>query len=80
MPLLPVVNPALQVHCPFDPQTPFSQLHVVGSLAIAGFKHLPEPLIPSSQVVQFAGHAWHLDPKNPDEQDSQDTPVKPGEH
>lgn len=80
VPSSPVVNPTLQVHCPFDPQTPFLQLHVVGSLATAGFKHLPEPLTPSSHVLQFAGHAWHLGPKNPKAQDSQDTPVNPEEH
>jgi hypothetical protein len=36
--------------------------------------------MPSSQVLQFVGHGWHLGPKNPDAQDSQDTPVNPEGH
>jgi hypothetical protein len=34
-----VVKPELQVHWPFEPQTPFKQLHEAGGFATEGFRH-----------------------------------------
>lgn len=45
-----------------------------------GCKHSPDPLIPSSQLLQPLGHGWHSDPKNPDAHDSQAAPVYPCGH
>ena len=56
------------------------QLQLEGLLEITGFKQIPVPVVPSSQVVQFDGQGWHLEPKNPGAQDSQDVPVKPEAH
>ena len=49
VPFVAVVHPALHVHCPFDPQTPFKQLQAV-ELVDCGTKQRPLPVIPSSQV------------------------------
>jgi hypothetical protein len=75
VPLLAVVNPALHEHCPLGPHSPLIHLHLAGSLAITDFKHLPEPVIPSSQLWQFVGQGWHWGPKDPDAQDSHEAPV-----
>ena len=75
MPLDAVVQPALHVHCPLAPQTPLGQLQAV-EVATVDVRHLPESEIPSSQVVQPAGHAWHGGPKKPYAQTSQDVPLK----
>ena len=80
VPLLAVVNPALHEHCPLEPHIPLRQLQLEGLLAITGCKQIPEPVIPSLQVVQFVGHGWHLGPKNPEAQDSHDVPVNPEAH
>ena len=72
VPLLLVVQPALHVHCPLPPQTPFRQLHDDGGLDTAGTKHFPVPVRPWSHVVQLEGHGWHVGPKKPDAQLSQD--------
>ncbi|KAF7794732.1 hypothetical protein EIP86_005870 [Pleurotus ostreatoroseus] len=79
VPLLAAVQPELHVHWPFEPQTPFKQLHAV-ELLDTGTKQRPLPEIPSSHVWQPAGHAWHVGPKNPEAQDSHDEPVKPAGH
>jgi len=47
---------------------------------ITGFKHLPEPVTPSSQALQFVRQGWHLEPKNPEAQDSHEAPVNPEAH
>lgn len=78
VPLVPAVHPGLQVHDPSDPHTPFRQLHVDGAFLMMGSRHRPLPVIPSSQVVQSAGHAWQVGPKNPGAHVSQDVPLKPG--
>ena len=78
VPLLAVVHPALQEHWPFEPQTPFKQLHV--ELVAAGTRQSPLPEMPSSQLWHPAGHAWQFGPKKPWAQDSHDVPVKPGGH
>jgi hypothetical protein len=80
VPSLPVVKPLLHAHWPLLPQTPFWQLHDEGELLTLGFRHLPVPVIPSSQESQFAGPAWHLGPKNPAEHVSHEAPVNPAEH
>lgn len=77
MPLAAVVQPALQVHWPFDPHWPFRQLQVAGAPVTTGTKHRPEPEIPSSQEVHPEGHGWQVGPKKPFAQDSQDDPVNP---
>jgi hypothetical protein len=46
VPLSAVVQPALQVHWPFDPHWPFRQLQLAGALATTGTKHLPDPEMP----------------------------------
>jgi hypothetical protein len=43
----------------------------------AGTKQMPDPEIPSSQVVQFRGQGWHFGPKNPSAQDSHRVPLNP---
>ena len=80
VPLLAVVNPALHEHCPLDPHSPLRQLQLAGSLAITSVKHLPEPLVPSSQLVQFCGQAWQVGPKNPESHESHKAPVNPEAH
>ena len=75
-----MVQPALHEHCPLAPQTPLRQLQADERLAVVDERQLPEPLIPSSQVVQPAGHAWHEGPKKPFAQTSQDVPLKPEGH
>lgn len=57
VPLVPAVQPALQVHVPSALHTPFKQLHVDGAFVMIGSKHRPLPVIPSSQDAQSAGHA-----------------------
>lgn len=44
---------------------------------MTGSRHLPVPVMPSSQVAQSAGHAWQVEPKKPFEQVSQEVPLKP---
>ena len=78
VPLSAFVQPGLHVHWPFEPQMPLRQLQVEGALLTMGFRHLPEPEIPSSQDAQPAGHGWHVGPKKPEAHDSHDEPVKPG--
>ena len=80
MPLDAVVQPALHEHCPLAPQTPFRQLQADERLAVVDERQRPEPVIPSSQVVQPAMHAWHEGPKNPFAQTSQDVPLNPEGH
>ena len=77
VPLSAVVHPVRHVHVPSDPHEPFSQLHVDGRFLIAGWRHLPVPVIPSSQDSQSAGHAWHVGPKKPFVQVSQEVPLNP---
>ncbi len=77
VPLLAVVKPSVQVQAPLDPHSPLIQLHVDGELDTCVTKHLPVPEIPSSHFVQLDGHAWQLEPKKPDAQDSHDSPRKP---
>jgi hypothetical protein len=77
VPLSAVVHPARQVHFPFDPHRPFSQLQIEGGLMTVVVKHRPLPEIPSSQDVQPLGHDWHVGPKKPDAQDSHEVPLKP---
>lgn len=78
VPFVPVVQPALQVQVPSEPHTPLRQSHVDGAFLMIGSRHRPEPVIPSSQVAQSAGHAWQVEPKNPGAQVSQDVPLNPG--
>jgi hypothetical protein len=78
VPLLLPTQPALHVHWPLLPHTPFRQLHDDGRLATVGIKHLPEPVRPWSHVAQLEGHGWQEGPKNPGEQLSHDWPVNPG--
>jgi hypothetical protein len=73
-----VVQPALHVHWPLVPQTPLRQLQAEEALAPVVERQRPEPAIPSSQVAQPAGHAWHEGPKKPFAHTSQDVPLKPG--
>lgn len=78
VPLEDVVHPGLHAHCPFDPHSPLRQLHVDGAFeGRVGTRHRPEPVLPWSHDGHPAGHAWHLGPKNPWAQDSQEEPVKP---
>src|SRR5882762_9940243 len=77
VPLLLVVQPGRQVHCPFDPHWPFKQLQLEGELLILAVKHRPVPEVPSSQEVQPLGQGWHFGPKKPDAQDSHEVPLKP---
>ena len=44
---------------------------------MTGWRHLPVPVIPSSHFAQSAGHAWHVEPKNPGEHVSQEVPLNP---
>ena len=80
VPSLPVVNPGVHVHEPLAPHTPLLQLQVDGASATVGIKHRPVPVMPSSQVVQPVGHAWHVGPKNPEAQVSQEVPLNPVWH
>jgi hypothetical protein len=77
VPLSAVVQPARQLHCPFDPQLPFWQLQLEGGLMTVAVKQRPLPEIPSSQDVQPLGHCWHVGPKKPAAQDSHEVPLKP---
>ena len=79
VPFVPVVHPALQIHCPFDPHAPFKQLHDAGASGTSGARHLPEPEMPWSQEVQLAGHGRQDGPKKPEAHDSHDAPVNPCE-
>jgi len=72
VPLLLAVQPALHVHWPLLPHTPFRQLHDEGGFKTAGTKHFPEPVKPWSHVAQPEGHGWQDGPKNPGAQLSQD--------
>jgi hypothetical protein len=51
-------------------------LQLDGGLVTAAVKHRPLPEIPSSQEVHPPGHGWHVGPKKPDAQDSQEVPLK----
>ena len=44
---------------------------------MTGSRHLPVPVMPSSHDWQSAGQAWHVGPKKPFEQVSQEVPLKP---
>lgn len=77
VPLSALVHPALQEHCPFEPHTPFRQLHDEGGFKTGAERHRPVPEIPSSQDVQPWGHGWQFGPKNPWAHDSHEDPVKP---
>ena len=57
VPLSAVVQPALQVRCPFEPHSPFKQLQVDGRLLTIDTRHRPDPEMPSSQDEQPPGHA-----------------------
>lgn len=80
VPLSAFTNPALHAHSPFVPQTPFRQLHVAGAFFTGESRHLPDPAIPSSHDVHPASQLWHVAPKCPGAQVSQDEPVNPGRH
>jgi hypothetical protein len=43
---------------------PLRQLHAAEALALVEERQRPVPDMPSSQVVQPAGQAWHEGPKN----------------
>jgi hypothetical protein len=70
----------MQVHCPLEPHSPLIQLQLDGGFVTIGDKQRPVPDNPSSQEVHPEGHAWHVGPKKPVAQDSQDEPVKPLGH
>lgn len=66
------------MHCPFEPHTPFKQLHDDGGLLTVGTKQRPLPDMPSSHDEQPAGHAWQFAPKKPLAHASHAAPLKPG--
>ena len=81
-PFAPVVHPGLHAHCPFDPQTPFTQLHWVTESwgPLVCWRQRPVPASPSSHLSQpvFAPeHDVQLGPKNPCAHCSQEFPEKP---
>jgi hypothetical protein len=80
VPLAAVIHPGLHEHEPSGAHSPLRQLQADKGLATGGVKHLPVPEIPSSHDEQPAGHAWHVGPKKPAAQVSQDVPLNPGAH
>ena len=59
---------------------PLRQLHAAEALVLVEERQRPVPEMPSSQVVQPVGQAWHEGPKKPVAQVSQDEPLKPEGH
>lgn len=84
VPLLLFTHPGTQVQLPLLPHMPLAQLHTCSGVVAFIDKHLPDPVIPSSQEAQVVFPEEHIEaqdgPKYPGAHFSHEDPVKPGGH